>query len=217
MTMDSDTWIASLAALKHPAAEVVVPATVDMAFLRRLVDHDLVPVFVDVRPRRYALEAMRAAPALCERTVGVYAPWTHGAAPDTHIRPACAVHEVSYYAPSGPTVPSHETTFWALYDTISPVCNILTLPEQNEHTPDRWTEFPLLAPDQATRDRLVTRLEAHGARPMAGCVVDHDDMATLGPWITVGTLNGAREIGARGFTVPLIPTLGQAVLEALRA
>ena len=198
------------------AGEVIVPATVDFGVLEALSSRDLVPMLVDVRPCLYVAEAERVCPAMTERTVGVYLPWTFGNVPDwRHIEPACRLHGISLYSPKPHEWPV-STLFWEAYEALGSYATSIGLPEHLEDTEPRWSCLPLLAIDAPARERLVIRLAAHGAAPMASLITDNPRMGSLGPWGECGKLTGARAIAERGFTVPLVAGIGDRVVKALQ-
>lgn len=211
------TWLRSLP--RKPVGEIVVPATIEWPVVEAIVAADFVPMFVDVRPGLYVAEAEYLVPALCQYTAGVILPWTHGNAPDMeYIPPACAVYDVPYWAepqPETPIVPV--TAFRFLYDAVSTLPNARDLlPQTLVQHPPRWTCLPLLAPDAAVRDRVVGALLLAGfaAQPMRGAPSE-DERAQLGTHGMLGTLPGARDIGGRGFTVPLVAEVADVLVEAL--
>jgi dTDP-4-amino-4,6-dideoxygalactose transaminase len=101
----------------------------------------------------------------------------------------------------------------AAYDTLAehPV-GMRMLPQKLEDSDPWWQCLPLLAPDTATRDRLVAAIP--GAEPMRGAPTE-DELATLGTYMVCGQLEGARMIGARGVTVPLVDGIGDMVVGVL--
>jgi hypothetical protein len=215
MTDAITTWLATLP--PRMAGEVIVPATIDFPILQAISAADLVPVLVDIRPGLYVAEAERVVPALCERTVGVILPWTYGNAPDLeYIRPACALYEVAVWS-EPPPVWAQKALYDALYDRLScrPDAHGL-LPSTLCQEPPRWTRMPLMAVDEAARRRILDCLqEVHfDAHPMRGAPTD-DEYAQLGTHMVCGQLTGAKDIGARGFTVPLVDGIADVLAEVL--
>ena len=73
---DRGGMLLTLAALQRlaleremPCPEVIVPANVHPTTIGQMLLANLTPVFVDVRPGLYVLEAERVGPAIIERTV----------------------------------------------------------------------------------------------------------------------------------------------------
>ncbi len=210
MTDAIPTWLLSLP--RKLGGEVVVPATIDFWVLDAISAAEYVPVLTDVRPGVYVAEAESIVPALIGRAVGTILPWTHGNAPDLeHITPACDVHEAAIWS-EPPPVWAQRSLYLALYDLCSQHMDKVTLPQHLCQAEPRWTCLPLLARDALLRDRYIEAIP--GAKAMRGVPTDAE-RAQLGPNIIPDHLPGARDIGARGFTVPLVAGIEAMVVEAL--
>jgi hypothetical protein len=113
-------------------------------------------------------------------------------------------------------------TWRRLYDALSEYIGRITLPSTLVQEPARWTCMPLLAasPDERARIAYAMEVERH-LSPFANAITfmrgvpTDDECAQLGTHMVCGALAGARDIGARGFTVPLVDGIADVLAEVL--